>query len=86
MTAGRELVPLVPNSWWVSRSSSPDRSAGGQRRYSRAELTLAIRVRGLLDENMPLIAAIRIISLERQLEAAHRRIAYLESTVLRGPG
>jgi hypothetical protein len=29
---------------------------------------------------MPLIAAISIVSLERQLEAAHRRIAYLEST------
>jgi len=59
---------------------TPNRSAGGQRRYSRAELTLALRVRELLDVNMPLIAAIRIVSLERQLEAAHRRIAYLEST------
>ena len=59
---------------------TPNRSPGGQRRYSRAELTLALRVRELLDVNMPLIAAIRIVSLERQLEAAHRRIAYLEST------
>lgn len=58
---------------------TPNRSAGGQRRYSRAELTLALRVRELLDVNMPLIAAIRIVSLERQLEAAHRRIAELES-------
>lgn len=58
---------------------TPNRSAGGQRRYSRAELTLALRVRELLDVNMPLIAAVRIVSLERQLEAAHRRIAYLES-------
>ncbi|MDQ4010224.1 MAG: MerR family transcriptional regulator [Actinomycetota bacterium] len=57
---------------------TPDRSAGGQRRYSRAELTVATRVRELLDENMPLIAAIRIVSLERQLQAAHRRIRYLE--------
>ena len=59
---------------------TPNRSAGGQRRYSRAELALALRVRELLDVNMPLIAAIRIVDLERQLEAAHRRIAYLEST------
>lgn len=57
---------------------TPDRSAGGQRRYSRAELTVAIRVRQLLDQNMPLSAAIRIVSLERQLAAAHRRIAHLE--------
>jgi DNA-binding transcriptional MerR regulator len=58
---------------------TPNRSPGGQRRYSRAELTLALRVRELLDGNMPLVAAIRIVSLEQQLEAAHRRIAYLES-------
>jgi hypothetical protein len=28
---------------------------------------------------MPLIAAIRIVSFERRLPAAHRRIVYLES-------
>lgn len=59
---------------------TPDRSAGGQRRYSRAELTLAIRVRELLDQNMPLAAAIRIVSLEHQLAAAHQRITHLEHT------
>jgi len=62
---------------------TPNRSAGGQRRYSRAELTLALRVRELLDVNMPLLAAIRIVSLERQLEAAHQRIAHLESIMSR---
>jgi hypothetical protein len=41
-------------------------------------------VRKLLDVNMPLIAAIRIVSLERQLEAAHQRITHLESIVPRG--
>ena len=60
---------------------TPDRSAGGQRRYSRAELTLATRVRELLDQNMPLVAATRIVSLEHQLAAAHRRITHLEQTV-----
>ena len=60
---------------------TPNRSAGRQRRYSRAELTLALRVRELLDRNMPLVAAIRIVSLERQLEAAHQRIAYLEALI-----
>lgn len=58
---------------------SPNRSAGGQRRYSRTELALARRVRELLDGNMPLVAAIRIVSLERQLEEVHRRIAHLET-------
>jgi MerR family transcriptional regulator, heat shock protein HspR len=60
---------------------TPNRSAGGQRRYSRAELTLALRVRELLDGNMPLIAAVRIVSLEYQLEAARQRIAHLEAIV-----
>ena len=59
---------------------SPERSPGGQRRYSRAELTLALHVRQLLDQNMPLAAAIRIVSLEHQLAAAHQRIAHLEHT------
>jgi MerR family transcriptional regulator/heat shock protein HspR len=57
---------------------TPGRSAGGQRRYSRADLALAIRVRELLDQNMPLAAATRIVSLEHQLAAAHQRIAHLE--------
>ncbi len=62
---------------------TPNRSTGGQRRYSRAELALALRVRELLDGNMPLIAAVRIVSLERQLEAARQRIAQLEAIVSR---
>jgi MerR family transcriptional regulator/heat shock protein HspR len=65
---------------------SPGRSAGGQRRYSRADLTLAMRVRELLDQNMPLAAATRIVSLEHQLVAAHRRITHLEQTAGQGSG
>ena len=60
---------------------TPDRSAGGQRRYSRAELTIALQVRELLDQNMPLAAAIRIVSLERQLAEAHQRITHLEQII-----
>jgi MerR family transcriptional regulator/heat shock protein HspR len=59
---------------------SPGRPAGGQRRYSRADLTLAMRVRELLDQNLPLAVATRIVSLEHQLAAAHRRITHLEQT------
>ena len=64
---------------------TPDRSAGGQRRYTRAELTLALQVRELLNQNMPLAAAIRIVSLEQQLAAAHQRIAHLEATTHQPP-
>lgn len=59
---------------------NPERSPGGQRRYSRAELTLAARVRELLDQNMPLAAATRIVELEQQLAHAQHRIADLEGT------
>jgi MerR family transcriptional regulator, heat shock protein HspR len=65
---------------------TPDRSAGGQRRYSRAELILAIRVRELLDQNMPLVAATRIVSLEHQLAAAQQRIAHLEQMLAQMTG
>ncbi|MGH4020882.1 MAG: MerR family transcriptional regulator [Pseudonocardiaceae bacterium] len=57
-----------------------ERSPGGQRRYSRAELALAARVRELLDQNMPLAAAIRIVELEYQLAQAQRRITELEQS------
>ncbi len=55
----------------------PQRSLGGHRRYSRHQLQLAARVRQLLDEGLPLVAAGRIVSLEDHLAAAHRRIAEL---------
>jgi DNA-binding transcriptional MerR regulator len=48
---------------------TPRHSAGGQRRYSRADLALASRVPELLHQNMPLTAATRIVSLEHQLAA-----------------
>ena len=65
---------------------TPERSAGGQRRYSRADLALALQVRELLDQNMTLAAAIRIVSLEQQLAAAHQRIAHLEHTLTHSTG
>ena len=58
----------------------PHRSLGGHRRYSRHQLRLAARVRVLLDEGMPLAAACRIVTLEDQLAAAHRRIVELGGT------
>src|SRR3569833_921527 len=51
---------------------TPQRSAGGHRRYSRYQLRLAARARELLDEGIGLAAACRIIILEDQLEEAQR--------------
>lgn len=48
----------------------PQRSAGGHRRYSRAQLRLAARVRALVDEGIGLDAACRIVTLEDQLDEA----------------
>ncbi|MER7077249.1 DNA-binding transcriptional regulator, MerR family [Saccharopolyspora kobensis] len=60
---------------------APDRSTGGHRRYSRTELVLAARVRELLDSGLTVLAAsCRITRLERDLAAAHARIAELERT------
>lgn len=58
---------------------SPSRSPGGQRRYSRQEITLVQYVVQLTDEGMTLAAIRRILDLERRLDKAHRRIAELEA-------
>lgn len=58
----------------------PQRSPGGHRRYSRAQLRMAARVRELVDKGTGLDAACRIVSLEDQLFEAQR-----ENTELRGP-
>ncbi|BCY14469.1 helix-turn-helix domain-containing protein [Actinoplanes sp. L3-i22] len=62
----------------------PERSAGGHRRYSRHQLQLAGRVRILLDDGFLLAAAVRIVTLEDRLAAAHRRILELGGKL--GPG
>jgi len=51
---------------------TPQRSAGGHRRYSRYQLRLAARARDLVDHGTPIEAACRIIILEDQLEEARR--------------
>jgi MerR family transcriptional regulator, heat shock protein HspR len=57
----------------------PSRSPGGQRRYSRHEITLVQYVVRLADEGMTLSAIRRVLELERALDRAHRRIAELEA-------
>lgn len=56
----------------------PSRSAGGHRLYSRRQLTLAGRLRGLFDEGHTLSAAQRIVDLQDEVGRAQRRIVDLE--------
>jgi DNA-binding transcriptional MerR regulator len=58
----------------------PQRSPGGHRRYSRAQLRLAARVRELVDKSTGLDAACRIVSLEDQLLEAQRLNTELRGT------
>jgi MerR family transcriptional regulator/heat shock protein HspR len=58
---------------------TPERSGGGHRRYSRRQLTLALRYRTLFDEGLNLEAAIRVVRLQDELAAALTRIAELEA-------
>jgi MerR family transcriptional regulator, heat shock protein HspR len=53
---------------------SPQRSAGGQRRYSRVEIRIVRRVASMADEGMTMAAIRRIIELEQRLAevTAHR--------------
>lgn len=61
---------------------TPQRSAGGRRRYSRRQLAFAARVRGLFDQGHTLAASLRILALEDDLAAEraltarlHKRLA-----------
>ncbi|CAM4301675.1 MerR family transcriptional regulator [Nocardia ninae] len=56
----------------AARLLTPQRSAGGHRRYSRYQLRIAGRVRELVDAGNPLEAACRIVILEDQLAEAQR--------------
>jgi DNA-binding transcriptional MerR regulator len=59
----------------------PQRSPGGHRRYSRAQLTLAARVRVLLDDGHPLASAEVIVELQDQLADAQADADRLRSDV-----
>jgi len=51
---------------------SPQRPAGGQRRYTRYEIRVIQQVMTMADEGITLQAIRRIIELERQLAAVTR--------------
>ncbi|TLG01693.1 MerR family transcriptional regulator [Nocardia cyriacigeorgica] len=60
---------------------TPQRSAGGHRRYSRYQLRLAARVRELVDAGNTLDAACRIVILEDQLAEAQRLNSELQHSL-----
>ena len=62
----------------------PGRSGGGHRRYSRRQLELAARMRALFDEGLTLDAAVRVVALQDELDAARARIAELEERLAGG--
>ena len=57
----------------------PHRSPGGHRRYSRQQLAVAARMRGLLDDGHPLASAEAIVNLQDELAEARADIARLEA-------
>ncbi|WP_040339764.1 helix-turn-helix domain-containing protein [Candidatus Blastococcus massiliensis] len=66
-----------------SGALQPHRSAGGHRRYSRTQLGLAARFRGLLDDGHSLASAETIVGLQDQLATAHADLEQLRSDVAR---
>ncbi len=59
----------------------PHRSPGGHRRYSRAQLVLAARMRSLLDEGHSLASAETILGLQDELATARADADRLRSDV-----
>jgi len=55
------------------RVVSPQRSAGGQRRYTRVEIRIIRQVASMADEGMTMSAIRRIMELEEQLAAVTRQ-------------
>jgi DNA-binding transcriptional MerR regulator len=53
------------------------RSGGGHRRYTRDDLERADRARQLVDDGLPMEAAVRIVSLEYRLAVAQEEIKVL---------
>jgi len=57
----------------------PHRSPGGHRRYSRAQLAVAARMRTLLDDGHSVASAETIINLQNELAEARADLARLEA-------
>jgi MerR family transcriptional regulator/heat shock protein HspR len=57
----------------------PSRSAGGQRRYTRHEVTTVAYVLRLVEDGLTLTAVRRVLQLEEQVRRLEARIRELES-------
>ncbi|MCW2898029.1 MAG: transcriptional regulator, MerR family [Streptosporangiaceae bacterium] len=82
MGRAAEIIGTTPaflRSLDEAKLITPQRSAGGHRRYSRYQLRLATRAREMVDHGTALEAACRIIILEDQLQEALRLNAEMHS-------
>jgi MerR family transcriptional regulator/heat shock protein HspR len=61
------------------RVVQPSRSAGGQRRYSRREITVVQYVTNLVDEGMTLKAIRRVLELESRVRELEYQVRDLEA-------
>lgn len=80
MGAAAEAIGVTPGflrSLGKAGLFAPHRSTGGHRRYSRTDLEHAARARELVDEGVPVAAAVRIVQLESQLAAANAALDLL---------
>jgi MerR family transcriptional regulator, heat shock protein HspR len=69
--------PAFLRSLDAAGAVTPQRTAGGRRRYSRRQLAFAARIRELLDQGHTLAAAQRITALEDDLAAERALTARL---------
>lgn len=73
----------VPPAWLRRLDTEdvlrPQRTGGGQRRYSRTEIAVAERVVELAGEGLTLGGITRILALEAEVASLRRRIDQLES-------
>jgi DNA-binding transcriptional MerR regulator len=86
MSQAAELLGVQPaflRSLDISGALEPHRSPGGHRRYSRHQLTLAARLRGLLDDGHPLASAETIVGLQDELASARADADRLRTTTTR---
>ncbi|BBX48674.1 MerR family transcriptional regulator [Mycobacterium cookii] len=74
-------TPAFLRSLDEAKLLTPQRSEGGHRRYSRYQLRIAARARGLVDHGTALEAACRIIILEDQLAEAQAMNAELHRSL-----
>jgi MerR family transcriptional regulator, heat shock protein HspR len=57
----------------------PSRSAGGQRRYTRREITIVQYVTNLVDEGMTLSAIRRVLELENRVRELEKQVRELKA-------